>query len=169
LGTIQDGTAIGNGLATAMNRLRYSQAKSKVIILLTDGVNNTGEIDPLTAAEMGKTLGIKIYAIGVGKEGTAPFPVDDPLLGRRYVEVEVQIDEELLKNIARLTGGQYFRAVDSDTLTKIFKTVDALEKTKISMKAHTRYRELFGLLLWPGLGVILLETVLGYTRYQKLP
>jgi Ca-activated chloride channel homolog len=169
LGTLQDGTAIGNGLATAINRLRASRAKSRVIILLTDGVNNSGEIDPLTAAEIGKSLGLRIYTIGVGKGGVAPVPVDDPVYGRRYVEVEVQIDEKLLKNIAQMTGGQYYRAVDRDSLAAIFKTIDSLEKSKISTKSYTHYREVFGWFLWPGLGLVLLESLLSRTRFRKLP
>jgi Ca-activated chloride channel homolog len=169
LGTIQDGTAIGNGLATALNRLRFSKAKSRVVILLTDGVNNTGEIDPLTAADLSKSLGVKIYTIGVGREGVAPYPVDDPVMGRRMVDIEVQIDEDLLKKIAHSTGGEYYRAVDRDSLEKIFKTIDSLEKTKIQVKSYTHYQELYGWLLWPGLGLILLGVALEQTRWRKLP
>jgi Ca-activated chloride channel homolog len=169
LGTIQDGTAIGNGLATALNRLRYSKAKSRVIVLLTDGVNNTGEIDPLTAADLAKSFGVKIYAIGVGSEGVAPYPVDDPVLGRRMINIEVQIDEELLKKISHSTGGEYYRAVDRDSLAKIFKTIDSLEKSKVQVKSYTHYRELFEWLLWPGLGLIMAGVVLSQTRWRKMP
>jgi Ca-activated chloride channel homolog len=169
LGAIQDGTAIGNGLATALNRLRHSKAKSRVIILLTDGVNNTGEIDPLTAADLAKSLAVKIYTIGVGREGVAPYPVDDPVMGRRMVDIEVQIDEDLLRKIAHSTGGEYYRAVDRDSLEKIFKTIDSMEKSKIQVKSYTHYQELYGWLLWPGLGFILLEVVMGQTRWRKLP
>jgi Ca-activated chloride channel homolog len=169
LGTIDDGTAIGSGLANAVNRLRASKAKSRVIILLTDGVNNSGEIDPLTAAELSRSLGIKVYSVGVGREGMAPFPVNDPVFGRRYVDVQVQIDEELLQKIASATGGQYFRAVDRDSLEKIFRTIDALEKSKISMRSYTHHNEIFGYFLWPGLGLILLESILSHTRLRKLP
>lgn len=169
LGTIQDGTAIGNGLATALNRLQSSKAKSRVIILLTDGVNNTGEIDPLTAAEIAKSLGVKIYAIGVGREGVAPYPVDDPVFGRRMINVEVQIDEELLKKIAHATNGECYRAVDRDSLGKIFKTIDSLEKSKIQVKSYTHYQELFDWLLWPGLILVLGGSILEQTRWRKLP
>jgi Ca-activated chloride channel family protein len=169
LGTIQDGTAIGNGLATALNRLRSSKAKSRVIILLTDGVNNTGEIDPLTAAEIAKSLGVKIYTIGVGREGIVPYPVDDPVFGRRTIDVEVKIDEELLKKIARATGGEYYRAVDRDSLERIFKTIDSLEKSKIQVKSYTHYQELFAWLLWPGLAFVLGGSILEQTRWRKLP
>ena len=169
LGVIDDGTAIGSGLANAVNRLRSSKAKSRVIILLTDGVNNSGEIDPLTAAELARSLGIKVYTVGVGREGIAPFPVNDPIFGRRYVDVQVQIDENLLNKISASTGGQYFRAVDKDSLEKIFKTIDGLEKSKISVKSYTHYNEVFGYFLWPGFALILLESVLSHTRFRKLP
>ena len=169
LGVIDDGTAIGSGLANAVNRLRSSKAKSRVIILLTDGVNNSGEIDPLTAAELARSLGIKVYTVGVGREGIAPFPVNDPIFGRRHVDVQVQIDEELLKKISESTGGQYFRAVDKDSLEKIFKTIDGLEKSRISVKSYTHYNEVFGYFLWPGLGLILAESLLSHTRFRKLP
>jgi len=169
LGVIDDGTAIGSGLANSVNRLRSSKAKSRVIILLTDGVNNSGEIDPLTAAELARSLGIKVYTVGVGREGIAPFPVNDPVFGRRYVDVQVQIDEELLKKISESTGGQYFRAVDKDSLEKIFETIDGLEKSRISVKSYTHYNEVFGYFLWPGLSLILVESLLSHTRFRKLP
>src|SRR5438132_441002 len=169
LGAIEDGTAIGSGLATAINRLRLSKAKSRVIILLTDGVNNSGEIDPLTAADISKSLGIKVYTVGVGREGIAPFPVNDPVYGKRYVDVEVQIDEEVLHRIAEMTGGKYLRAVDRDSLEQIFKTIDSLEKSKISVKSYTHYNEIFRYFLWPGLGLLLGEAVLSNTRFRKVP
>jgi Ca-activated chloride channel family protein len=169
LGAIEDGTAIGNGLATAVNRLRLSKAKSRVIILLTDGVNNSGEIDPLTAADIAKSLDMKVYTVGVGREGIAPFPVNDPVFGRRYVNVEVKIDEEILQKISQSTGARYFRAVDSDSLQKIFKTIDDLEKSKITVKSYTHYNEIFSYFLWPGLGFLVGEVVLSHTRFRKLP
>jgi len=169
LGTIEDGTAIGNGLANAINRLRASKAKSRVIILLTDGVNNSGEIDPLTAAEMARGLGMKIYTVGVGRKGVAPFPVNDPVFGRRYVDVEVQIDEESLKKIADMTGGKYFRATDRYSLGQIFRTIDSLEKSKISVKSYTHYNEIFGYFLWPALALLLGESILSNTRFRTLP
>ena len=169
LGMIEDGTAIGSGLANAVNRLRASKAKSRVVILLTDGVNNSGEVDPLTAAELARSQGVKVYTVGVGREGVAPFPVNDPVFGRRYVDVEVQIDEESLRKIASTTGGQYFRAVDKDSLERIFRTIDALEKSKISVKSYTHYNEVFTYFLWPGLGLILMESILSHTRFRKLP
>jgi Ca-activated chloride channel family protein len=169
LGMIEDGTAIGSGLANAVNRLRASKAKSRVIILLTDGVNNSGEVDPLTAAELARSQGVKVYTVGVGREGVAPFPVNDPVFGRRYVDVEVQIDETSLQKIAGVTGGQYFRAVDKDSLERIFRTIDGLEKSKISVKSYTHYNEVFAYFLWPGLGLIVMESILSHSRFRKLP
>jgi Ca-activated chloride channel family protein len=169
LGAIEDGTAIGNGLATAVNRLRLSKAKSRVIILLTDGVNNSGEIDPLTAADIARSLGIKVYTVGVGREGIAPFPVNDPVFGRRYVDIEVKIDEEVLQKISQSTGGRYFRATDRDSLEQIFKTIDQLEKSKISIKSYTHYNEIFTYFLWPGLACLVGEALLSNTRFRRIP
>ena len=169
LGAIEDGTAIGSGLANAVNRLRASKAKSRVIILLTDGVNNSGEIDPLTAAELARSLGMKVYTVGVGREGIAPFPVKDPVFGKRYVDVEVQIDEELLKKIAASTGGQYYRALDGDSLERIFRTIDSLEKSSVSVKSYTHYNEIYFYFIWPALGLIFVETLLAYTRFKTVP
>jgi len=169
LGAIEDGTAIGNGLATAVNRLRLSKAKSRVIILLTDGVNNSGEIDPLTAADIARSLGMKVYTVGVGREGIAPFPVNDPVFGRRYVDIEVKIDEDVLQKISQSTGGRYFRATDRDSLEQIFKTIDQLEKSKISIKSYTHYNEIFNYFLWPGLVCLVGEALLSHTRFRRIP
>lgn len=169
LGTVRDGTAIGTALATSVNRLKPTKAKSKIIILLTDGVNNAGEIDPVTAADIAKAFGLKIYAIGVGKKGFAPFPVNDPFGGKRYVQVPVEIDENMLRQIAQATDGQYFRATDRDSLEKIFKTIDSLEKSEVQVKSYSHYDERFGLFLFPAMGLLLLETVLSHTRFRKLP
>lgn len=169
IGLIEDGTAIGMGLATSVNRLRASEAKSKVVILLTDGMNNAGKIDPLTAARIAQSLGIRVYTIGIGKPGMAPFPVDDPVFGTRYVQMETQIDEETLEEIARLTGGQYFRAKDKNSLRRIYEQVDSLEKSKISMKSWTEYEELFHIFVLPALVLVVLEVVLRQTRLRKLP
>lgn len=142
-GLIEDGTAIGMGLATAVNRLRDSDAKSKIIVLLTDGVNNQGFIDPLTAAETAKEFDIKVYTIGVGKTGTAPYPQRD-IFGRTVLQnVEVQLDEELLKAIAKNTGGRYFRATNNRSLQNIYKEIDKLEKTEIEVTTIKRYKEQF--------------------------
>lgn len=169
VGLIEDGTAIGLAIATATNRLKNSEAKSKVIILLTDGRNNRGEIDPVTAAKVAKALGVRIYTVGVGTRGEALYPVDDPFFGKRYVKMPVDIDEDVLKQVADLTGGCYFRATDRDGLEQIFKEIDQLEKTKIEVKEYTRYSELFIGWLWAALGVLVIEVVLANTRFRKIP
>jgi Ca-activated chloride channel homolog len=139
-GMIEDGTAIGMGLATAVNRIKDSKAKSKVIILLTDGVNNRGEIAPATAADIAKTFGIRVYTIGVGTQGTAPYPVQTPY-GIQYQDMPVEIDEGILQEIAQKTGGKYFRATDNDKLTQVYKEIDKLEKSKIDIKQFSRKEE----------------------------
>jgi Ca-activated chloride channel family protein len=139
-GMIEDGTAIGMGLATAVNRIKDSKAKSKVIILLTDGVNNRGEIAPATAADIAKTFGIRVYTIGVGTQGTAPYPVQTPY-GIQYQDMPVEIDEGILQEIAQKTGGKYFRATDNDKLTQVYKEIDKLEKSKIDVKQFSRKEE----------------------------
>jgi len=169
LGLIEDGTAIGNALATSLNRLRESKAKSKVIILVTDGVNNRGEIQPLDAAEIAGTLGVKIYTIGVGSTGTARFPVNDPVYGKVYADLEVEIDEASLKQIASTTGGLYYRATDRPSLESIFEDIGRLEKTKIQVKTYTHYNERFGNFLIPALALVFLGTIAGFTRFGKLP
>ncbi|MDF1559208.1 MAG: VWA domain-containing protein [Bacteroidales bacterium] len=141
-GMIEDGTAIGVGLATAINRIKDSDAISKVIILLTDGVNNMGSIDPMTAAEIAHTFGIRVYTIGVGSRGYADYPVQTPF-GMRYQKMQVEIDEVLLKEIAELTGGRYFRAVDNTSLQQVYSEIDKLEKSKIETREHSRREEVF--------------------------
>ncbi len=169
IGMIEDGTAIGLGIANAAQRLRDSKAKSKVIVLLTDGQNNRGQLDPLTAAKVAQAFGIRIYTVGVGTYGDALFPVDDPIFGKRYVRMPVQIDEEVLKEIARITNGTYFRATDKESLDNIFKEIDQLEKTKIKIKQYTRFKELFPSYLFLALGVIVVEVVLANTKFRKIP
>lgn len=164
-----DGTAIGNGIATAVARLKDSKAKSKVIILLTDGRNNAGEIDPQTAAQVAQTFDIRIYTIGAGKRGSALYPVDDPIFGRRYISRPVQIDEDLLKRVAKQTGGSYFRATDTEKLRDIYRHIDQMEKTKIKVKEFTKYRELFPNYAGAGLALLLLEMLLAGTWLRKLP
>ncbi|MBN2366108.1 MAG: VWA domain-containing protein [Calditrichaeota bacterium] len=164
-----DGTAIGNGLATSVLRLKNSRAKSKVIILLTDGRNNAGEIDPLTAAQVAETFDIRIYTIGAGTRGSAMYPVDDPIFGRRYISMQVEIDEELLKNIANQTGGQYFRATDTEKLRQIYQEINEMEKTRIQVKEFTRYRELYINYAGAGLLLLIIEILLLNTWLRKLP
>lgn len=168
-GMVEDGTAIGMAIANSCNRLKDSPAKSKVIVLLTDGVNNAGEINPVTAAEIAKTLGIRVYSIGAGRPGPAPYPVDDPVFGRRYVNVENEIDEESLQQIASLTGGRYYRAKDETGLKEIYEEISSLETTKIETKQYVQFRELYMYLLITGLGLIMFEVVLSQTRYRKIP
>ncbi|MTI87571.1 MAG: VWA domain-containing protein [Balneolaceae bacterium] len=163
MGIIEDGTAIGMGLATAINRLKESEAKSKVIILLTDGENNTGEIDPVTAADLAKTYDIKIYTIGAGTRGTAPYPSRDPVFGVRYTNIEVNIDEEMLSQVANMTGGQYFRATDTDQLSNIYAQIDELEKSKVEELIYTDYKDLYEYFLGGALGLIFLSFVLDRT------
>lgn len=169
VGMIEDGTAVGMGLATSVNRLRSSEAKSKVIVLLTDGQNNRGQIDPLTAAQMAQAFDIRTYTVGAGTRGVAMFPVDDPFFGRRYQPMQVNVDEESLRKIADLTGGRYFRATDRNSLESIYREIDKLEKTEIKVKEYTRYSEWFGFFAAAGLLVLLAEIVLGHTRFRKIP
>ncbi len=169
IGIIDDGTAIGMALANCVNRLRDSKAKSKVIILLTDGRNNAGELDPLTAAQVAKAMGIRIYTIGAGTRGSALYPVQDPFFGKRYVRMPVEIDENLLKQIASITGGKYFRATDTNSLREIYKEIGKLEKTKIHIKEYTKYKELFVNFLILAFIFLGIEVILANTKFRKLP
>ncbi|NOZ60817.1 MAG: VWA domain-containing protein [Calditrichaeota bacterium] len=169
IGMIEDGTAIGMALATCVNRLKNSKAKSKVVILLTDGRNNRGEIDPITAAQIAKTFKIRVYTIGAGSRGQAMYPIDDPFLGKRYVPMQVDIDEELLNKIADITGGKYFRATDKKSLEKVYHDIGEMEKTKIEIKEFTRYTEKFVNYVLAALALLLLEIVLANTRFRKIP
>jgi Ca-activated chloride channel family protein len=169
VGMIEDGTAIGMGLATAVKRLEDSESESKVVVLLTDGRNNRGEIDPSTAAQLAQALEVKVYAIGAGTRGTARVPLDDPVFGRRYAQMRVQIDEAVLEETAQLTGGQYFRATDRESLEQIYAEIDELERTEIEVQHFTRYGELFLLPLSVGLGLLVLEIGLSNTVLRKIP
>ncbi|MCH7548090.1 MAG: VWA domain-containing protein [Candidatus Krumholzibacteriota bacterium] len=169
IGMLEDGTAIGVALATAVNRLKNSQASSRVAILLTDGQNNAGAIDPVTAAKVAASLGIKVYAIGVGTKGRAPMPVDDPVFGRRFVSVQVDLDEETLIGIARLTDGLYFRATNREELVEIYKEIDEMEKTKIESETWVSYTERFPWFIIPALGILLVELALAQTALRELP
>lgn len=167
-GMIEDGTAIGNAIANGVNRLKESDAKSRIIILLTDGVNNSGEVDPVSAAEIAKTFGIRIYTIGVGTRGEAPYPVKTPF-GTRYQMVPVEIDENVLKEISRITDGQYFRATDNRTLKDIYDRIDKLEKTKIEITSYRNAKELYYGWLGGGLLFLLFELGLSRTIFRKIP
>lgn len=169
IGQIRDGTAIGNGLATAVNRLRDSKAKSKVVILLTDGVNNSGQIAPVTAADIAKTYGIRVYTIGVGTRGMAPTPFLDPWGGITYQPAKVEIDEDILRRIASETGGRYFRATDNRTLASVYEEIDALEKTKVEVNRYERYRELYAAFVWAALLLAVAEVLFRYLYLRQIP
>ncbi|HOU02126.1 MAG TPA: VWA domain-containing protein [Bacteroidales bacterium] len=166
-GMIEDGTAIGNGLALAVNRIKDSEAKSKVIILLTDGVNNRGEIAPATAADIAKTFGIRVYTIGVGTMGTAPYPVQTPF-GTQYQNLPVEIDEAILKDIAAKTGGKYFRATDNNKLVQVYGEIDKLEKSKIDVRQFTRKEEKFMIPALILFGLLVLEVFARITLYKNI-
>lgn len=168
LGIAGDTTAIGDAIATAVNRIKDIKAKSKVVILLTDGQNNTGRFDPQTAAEMAETLGVKVYTIGVGTNGKAPFLVNT-IFGQQYVYQQVDLDEDTLKKIATTTHAKYFRATDTEQLTEIYDEIDKMEKTEVKIKEYTEYNELFHYFLFIGLVLLLIEVGLSQTRLRVLP
>lgn len=167
-GIINDGTAIGNGIATAVSRLKDIKGKSKVVILLTDGSNNSGEIAPITASEIAQALGVRIYTIGVGTQGTAPYPIQTPF-GIQYQDVQVDIDEHTLQTIANTSGGEYFRATDNSTLKSIYDEIDKMEKVKIKVDTYTQKEELFLPFLFAGLISLVLAFLLRTTLLRTLP
>jgi Ca-activated chloride channel family protein len=168
-GQLEGGTAIGMGLGSGVNRLKESKAKSKVIILLTDGVNNSGNIDPRTATELAKELGIKVYTVGIGTNGMADFPWSkDPRTGRlNFRKQQVEIDEDLLKEIAKETNGKYFRATDNTSLKEIYDEIDKLEKTKIEEFKYYNYQEMYRSLVLLAIGLLLLEFLLRNTLFKS--
>ena len=165
----KDQTAIGSALAAALNRLRELKWKSKIVILMTDGQNNAGKVPPLTAAEAAETLKVKVYTIGVGTRGMAPIPYIDAFGRKRSKQQPVDIDEDTLTQIAKRTGGKYYRADKTETLRSVYDEIDQLEKTEVEVKKYQRYRELFPLVALPGLVVLLLEVILNHTVWRKLP
>ncbi|MEO7300918.1 MAG: VWA domain-containing protein [Verrucomicrobiota bacterium] len=169
LGMIEDRTAIGSGLTSALNRLRDQQSKSKIVILMTDGQNNAGKVPPLTAAEVAQTLKIKVYTIGVGTRGTAPMPFTNVFGQKGYQQIAVDIDEDTLGKISARTGGKYFRADNAENLKKIYAEIDRLEKTDFEVKKFRQYEELFAWVIFAGLVVLLLEIILSQTVWRKLP
>ena len=169
IGMLEDGTAIGTGIATAANRLRRAPGKSKVIVLLTDGVNNRGTIDPRTAAQAAAAFGIRIYVIGVGTRGEAPVPTGQGLDGLRYQMMPVEIDEPLMTEIAAMTGGRYFRATDSESLRRIFDEINRLEKTKVEQTVYRRFDEAYRAPLALGLVALALEIVVSATFAVRVP
>ena len=166
-GMIEDGTAIGMGLATAVNRIKDSEAISKVIILLTDGVNNRGEIAPATAAGIAKTFGIRVYTIGVGTQGVAPYPVQTPF-GVQYQDMPVEIDEAILREIAQMTGGKYFRATDNDKLVQVYNEIDKLEKSKIDVRQFSRKEEKYLIPAIIAFCLLVIEIVVRNTIFKSL-
>jgi Ca-activated chloride channel family protein len=169
IGLVEDGTAIGSALATAENRLKDQPAKTKLIVLLTDGDNNAGKVTPLTAAEAAKALGIRVYTIGAGTRGMAPYPFTD-MFGRTvYQNVQVEIDEDTLKKIAAISGGEFFRATDTRSLQEIFAEIDKLEKTKIEVEKYTQYRDLFPWFIMAGIALLCIEIAASQTIWRRLP
>jgi Ca-activated chloride channel family protein len=167
-GMIDDGTALGDGLATAVNRLKDSKALSKVIILLTDGVNNMGSVDPVSAAEIAKLYGVRVYTIGVGTHGYAPIPVQTPF-GWQLQNMEVQIDEPLLERIAEMTGAKYFRAINKSALVEIYKEIDRMEKSKIDVTEFRKKSEEFMPWALAGMLLLIMELLLRYSVFRRLP
>ena len=169
LGIIEDGTAIGSGIASSVSRFKNSKAKSKIIILLTDGISNAGSIDPLTAAKMAASMGIKVYTIGAGAKGLVPFPVKD-LFGRTfYQNIQSDLDEDTLTKIADMTKGSFFRATDTEALRDVYKQIDRLEKTKIEQVGYKQYQELFWVFICMALLVWAIELVLINTLFFRIP
>jgi Ca-activated chloride channel family protein len=169
IGTGDDGTAIGSAIAAGVNRLRTTPAKSKVVILLTDGVNNTGKISPLAAAEAAKALGIKVYTVGVGVRGKAPIPVRDEAGNMHLVMAKVDVDEKTLQAVADTTGGKFYRATDTDSLQNIYEQINRLERTAQTVQKFEHYDELYPWALIPSLAILGLGVTLQQTRYRRLP
>jgi Ca-activated chloride channel family protein len=169
IGSVPDGTAIGNAIVSAVNRLKESDAKTKILILLTDGENTAGEIDPVTASQLAKTMGVKVYTVGVGRGGLVPYPFRDPLGGVVYQNVEIPIDEESLTEIAKITGGQFFRARDAESLKAVYGEIDTLERTEIEQIQYVRYTELAPRFMTAALLFLLGEVLLSRTRLRRFP
>ena len=168
-GMLEDGTAIGDGIASAVNRLRESKAKSKVVVLLTDGINNRGSLTPDNAAQAAKALGIKVYAVGAGATGDVAMPMQDPFGGLRYVRMRSDIDDDALTRIAEATGARYFRATDYDSLINVYDQIDKMEKTEIDVEQYTRFEERFAPFLIAALVCLIGERALGLSRFGRLP
>lgn len=169
IGMVEDGTAIGSAIGSSVDRLKGTKAKSKVIVLLTDGRNNAGEIDPFTAAEIAKTFGIKIYTIGAGTKGLAPFPAVDLFGNKVMKQVKIDVDDDALREIAKITDGRYYRATDTESLKEIYSQIDKLEKTETEVTQYTEYHEVFHYFLLPAFGLLLFELGLKKTKFRKIP
>jgi Ca-activated chloride channel family protein len=166
---LADGTAIGVAIGTAVNHLKDSAAKSRVVVLLTDGNNNAGPIDPVTAAQAAHALGVRVYTIGAGRPGSAPIPVRDPLLGTTRLSMPTELDEATLQSVAETADGLYFRATDADALRQIYQKISQMEQSKVEIKRYTRYSELAGWFLAPALALLALEWVLRQSWLRTLP
>jgi Ca-activated chloride channel family protein len=169
IGAGDDGTAIGSAIAASVNRLRTTPAKSKVVILLTDGMNNTGKISPLSAAEAAKALGVKVYTIGVGVRGKAPIPVKDEAGNMHMIMAKVDVDEKTLQGVADETGGKFYRATDTDSLQRIYSEINTLERTPATVQKFEHYDELYPYALIPSLAILALGSLLQQTRFRRLP
>ena len=169
IGLVEDGTAIGSGIASSVNRLRDRRAKSRVVILLTDGVNNSGKVSPLTAADAARALGVRVYTIGAGTRGEAPMPIVDRSGRQRIVMTPVDVDEETLQKVAETTGAKFFRATDTDSLRRIYEEIDQLEKTTETMKHFEEYRELFPWVILGALSLLCLEALRAASTRRGLP
>ncbi len=169
IGVVEDGTAIGTAIAMAVSRLKDSAAKSKVAIVLTDGQNNRGEVDPGTASEVAQQFGVRLYTIGVGARGEAPFPFDTPFGVQQQRMIPVEIDEDMLRRVAERTGGQYFRATDKEALRRIYDEIGGLEKTELEERSYTDYAERYAYFLFPGLALFVLGIALASTRLRAFP
>ncbi len=168
-GSAGPNTALGDALGVSLKRLENAPGESRVVILLTDGQSNAGEISPRTAADLARELGVKVYTIGVGTRGTAPFPVNDPVFGRRFVQQRVDIDEATLKMIADNTGGLYFRATDTEGLKTIYQRIGEMEKTRAEVETYDDFNDLYAWLLWPGAGLLVVWAGLTATRFRRFP
>jgi Ca-activated chloride channel family protein len=168
-GVVEDGTALGNGLATALNRLRDSEAKSKIVVLLTDGVNNAGQISPMMAAEIARDMGVKLYTIGVGSMDKAPYPYYDIFSGYQEILVDVEIDEALLTEMADITGAQYFRATDKEALKSIYDKINSMEKSDVQIMDNYHHKELFEGWLLVGLLLLAIEFFISRIVLNRIP
>ena len=168
-GMLTDGTAVGAGIAHGTERLRHAKGKSRVLILLTDGINNAGAVDPITAARLAAAVGVRIYTIGAGTKGEAPFPVDDPLLGRHYVWVRSDVDEPTLRAVAQITGGRFFRATTAELLAEVYREIDALEPSQVELRSYTKWAEAGPRVLGVGLALLALDLLLGATLLRRYP
>jgi Ca-activated chloride channel family protein len=168
-GQLPDGTAVGAAIAQGAQRLRHAKGKSRVLILLTDGINNAGAVDPVTAARLAAAVGVRVYAVGAGTQGEAPYPIDDPVLGRHYVWVRSDVDEPTLKSVAEITHGRYFRATSSELLAQVYKDIDVMEPSQVEMRSYTQWADLGPPLLIVGLALLGLDLLLGALLWRRYP